>query len=273
LPKGETHLEREDFSGRYIHFGIREHGMGGIMNGMVLHGGLRPYGGTFLVFSDYMKPAIRLAALMEQPVIYVFTHDSIGLGEDGPTHQPIEHLIGLRAIPNLVVFRPAEAGETAVGWQLALQRKDGPTALVLTRQNLPTLTGTEEAARGGYILRDAENPAAILMGTGSEVHIALEAHSILAGEGIATRVVSLPSWEIFDQQSDSYRESVLPAAVQTRVSIEAAATLGWDRYLGSSGIAIGLDRFGESAPFEEIYQNLGLTAEAMVEAVKRIATN
>jgi transketolase len=245
------------------------------MNGMYLHGGIRPYGGTFLVFSDYMKPTIRLAALMGLPIIYVFTHDSIGLGEDGPTHQPIEQLIGLRAIPNLVVYRPAEAGETAVGWQVALQRKDGPTALVLTRQGLPTfdpnkLTPTSEAARGGYILSDADNPTAILMGSGSEVHIALKAQSLLAQEGIATRVVSMPSWELFEQQPAYYRESVLPAAIKARVSIEAAVTHGWERYTGSEGITIGLNRFGASAPYQEVYEHLGITAEAMVKAVKQL---
>jgi transketolase len=275
LPKGETHLEREDFSGRYIHFGIREHGMGGIMNGMSLHGGLRPYGGTFLIFSDYMKPTIRLAALMEQPVIYVFTHDSIGLGEDGPTHQPIEQLIGLRAIPNLVVFRPAEAGETAVGWQVALQRKDGPTALVLTRQGLPTfdenkLASTEGAYRGAYVLSEAENAAVILMGSGSEIHIALEAQSLLAEEGIAASVVSMPSWELFEAQDETYRESVLPAAIKARVSIEAAAPHGWERYTGRDGINIGLNRFGASAPYKEVYEQLGITAEAIVSAAKRL---
>ncbi len=272
-PKGETHLEREDFSGRYIHFGIREFGMGGMMNGMSLHGGIRPFGGTFLIFSDYMKHTIRLAALMEQPIIYVFTHDSIGLGEDGPTHQPIEQLIGLRAIPNLVVFRPAEAGETAIGWQVALERKHGPTALVLTRQGLPTLDRTKYgsasyARRGAYVLSDVDDPAVILIGTGSEVHIALEAQARLAEEGIGARVVSMPSWELFEQQPAHYRESVLPAAITARVSIEAAAPHGWERYTGSGGAIIGLNRYGASAPYEIVYERLGITAEAMVEAVK-----
>jgi transketolase len=222
-----------------------------------------------------MKPTIRLAALLGLPIIYVFTHDSIGLGEDGPTHQPIEQLIGLRAIPNLVVYRPAEAGETAVGWQVALQRKDGPTALVLTRQGLPTfdpakLTPTSEAARGAYILSDVDNPTAILMGSGSEVHIALEAQSLLAQEGIAARVVSMPSWELFEQQPAHYRESVLPTAIKARVSIEAAVTHGWNRYTGSDGITIGLNRFGASAPYQEVYEHLGITAEAMVEVVKQL---
>jgi transketolase len=245
------------------------------MNGMSLHGGIRPFGGTFLIFSDYMKHTIRLAALMEQPVIYVFTHDSIGLGEDGPTHQPVEQLIGLRAIPNLVVFRPADAGETAVGWQVALTRKHGPTALVLTRQGLPTLdpeklTPTTHASYGGYVLSDAENPELILIGTGSEVHIALEAQSLLAGEGIAARVVSLPSWELFEQQPAYYKESVLPANIKARVSIEAAAPHGWERYTGLDGAIIGLNRFGASAPYEEVYEGLGITAEAMVEAAKHV---
>jgi transketolase len=222
-----------------------------------------------------MKHTIRLAALMEQPVIYVFTHDSIGLGEDGPTHQPIEQLIGLRAIPNLVVFRPAEAGETAVGWQVALTRKHGPTALVLTRQGLPTfdpakLTPTANAARGAYILSDVDDPAVILIGTGSEVHIALEAQSLLAEEGIGARVVSMPSWDLFEQQPAHYRDSVLPPAIKARVSIDAAATHGWERYTGSNGATIGLSRFGASAPFEEVYEQLGITAEAMVEAAKRL---
>jgi transketolase len=278
LPKGETHLEKEDFSGRYIHFGIREHGMGGIMNGMYQHGGLRPYGGTFLVFSDYMKPTIRLAALMELPIIYVFTHDSIGLGEDGPTHQPIEQLIGLRAIPNLVVIRPAEATETAVAWQAAIQRKDGPTALVLTRQGLPTfdrnqLAPSDDAFRGAYVLNDVENPAAILMASGSEVHIALEAQTQLAADGINARVVSMPSWELFEEQPGWYKESVLPAAIKARVSIEAAATHGWERYTGLNGVSIGLNRFGASAPYETIYEKLGITAEAMVEAVQTLLNN
>ncbi|MGW8317596.1 MAG: transketolase [Candidatus Promineifilaceae bacterium] len=271
LPKGISHLTHDDFSGRYIHYGIREHGMGGILSGMALHGGVRPYGGTFLVFSDYMRPTIRLAALMGLPVIYVFTHDSIGLGEDGPTHQPIEQLMSLRLIPNMTVFRPADANETTIGWQVALGNKHGPTALILTRQKLPTLdrsryASADLAARGAYVLSDASDPAAILIGTGSEVHIALEAQGILAERSVAARVVSMPSWELFDAQTDDYRESVLPEVIQARVSIEAGARIGWERYVGRGGTIIGLERFGASAPYEEIYQHLGLTAAAVAEA-------
>ncbi|HSM57675.1 MAG TPA: transketolase [Candidatus Sulfomarinibacteraceae bacterium] len=272
---GITHLTRDDFSGRYIHYGIREHGMGAAMNGMVLHGGLRPYGGTFLIFSDYMRPTIRLAAMMGLPVIYVFTHDSIGLGEDGPTHQPIEQLPSLRAIPNLVTFRPADATETTVGWRVALQRREGPTALVLTRQKLETLdrapdggryAPAEEAARGAYVISDADDARAILIGTGSEVHLALAAQELLAQEGVAARVVSMPSWELFAAQPKAYRHSVLPPAITARVAVEAAARLGWERYVGDNGCVVGLDRFGASAPYEEIYEQLGLTAQAVAEA-------
>jgi transketolase len=260
-----------DFSGRYFHFGIREHGMSGILTGMTLHGGIRGYGGTFLIFSDYLRPTMRLAAMIGVPVIYVFTHDSIGLGEDGPTHQPIEHLMSLRAIPNLTIFRPADAYETTAAWLVALERKTGPTALVLSRQNLPVLEAesAEKAMKGAYVLRDAENPPVILIGTGSEVHIAVEAHDLLAKVGIASRVVSMPSWELFEAQPAAYRDSVLPPTITARVSIEAGATLGWPRYVGTSGESIGLDRFGASAPYEQIYEHLGLTAEKMVETAKR----
>jgi transketolase len=271
-PKGKDYIRRGHFDGRYLYYGVREHGMGAIMNGLVQHGGVRPYGGTFLVFSDYMRGAIRLAALMEQPVIYVFTHDSIGLGEDGPTHQPIEHLMALRAIPNLTLFRPADASETAVGWQIALENKHGPTALVLTRQNLPTLPAeqTANARRGGYILRDADTPQALLIATGSEVQIALEAQRALAGMGIGARVVSMPSWELFAAQPRPYQTSVLAPHIKARVSIEAGVTLGWERFIGPNGRAIGLDRFGASAPYETLYRELGLTAEAVVTAVRQM---
>jgi len=271
-PQGARHVSRDDFSGRYIHFGIREHGMGGILNGMALHGGIRTFGGTFLVFSDYMRPTIRLAAMMGLPVVYVFTHDSIGLGEDGPTHQPIEQLMSLRLIPGLTVIRPAEATETAMAWQSALKNKQGPTALSLTRQGLETFDRTQlapakMAALGAYVLSDADDPAAILMASGSEVHIALEAQSLLSKKGIGARVVSMPSWELFESQPIEYRESVFPSHTTARVSMEAGVTLGWERYVGGDGTAIGIDRFGASAPFQEIYWNLGLTAEAMGEAV------
>jgi transketolase len=269
--KGEEDIRPDDFSGRYIRFGVREHGMAGILNGMALHGGIRPYGGTFLVFSDYMRPSIRLAALMGVAVIYVFTHDSIGLGEDGPTHQPVEHLMALRAIPNLTVIRPAEAGETAVAWRAALENADGPTALVLTRQNLPTIDrqtgGAADGVRqGAYVLRDVDEPQVILIGTGSEVQLALDAQKLLADKGVRARVVSLPSWELFAGQTAEYRHSVLPPHIKARVSIEAGTTFGWERYIGDEGIAIGLDHFGASAPYETIYRELGITAEAMAEA-------
>lgn len=270
--KGEKPLMRDDFSGRYLHFGVREHGMGAIMNGMALHGGVRPYGGTFLVFSDYMRPSIRLAAMMGAPVIYVFTHDSIGLGEDGPTHQPIEHLMSLRAIPNLTVIRPADAIETAEAWKLALEQKNGPVALILTRQAVPTLNHiqsqiTGSVAQGAYVIKHPVTPPqVILIGTGSEVAIALEAEKLLAEQGVAAQVVSMPSWELFAAQSAAYRDTVLPPHLKARVSIEAGATLGWERHIGESGKAIGLDRFGASAPYKTIYEKVGLTPEAMAEA-------
>ena len=273
--KGEAALTKEDFSGRYIHFGVREHAMGGMMNGMALHGGVRPYGGTFLVFSDYMRGAVRLSALMGEPVIYVFTHDSIGLGTDGPTHQPIEHLMALRAIPNLTVIRPADANETAVAWQAALQNQDDPTALILTRQGVPTFDRSQLAAadglmKGAYVLSDAENPQVLLLGTGSEVQFALEAQAKLAEQGVAARVVSMPSWELFAAQPSDYQASVLPPNVTARVSIEAGVPLGWERYLGFEGIAIGLNRYGASAPHKIIYEKLGITAEAVVEAAQSL---
>ncbi|WP_420632165.1 transketolase [Candidatus Leptofilum sp.] len=269
--KGEAALAKDDFSGRYIYFGVREHAMGGILNGMSLHGGIRPYGGTFLVFSDYMRGSVRLSALMGEPVIYVFTHDSIGLGTDGPTHQPVEHIMSLRAMPNMTVIRPADGAETAVAWRLALENKSGPTSLVLTRQGVPNLDRSKYAAaagaaKGAYVLSDAPNPQVLLLATGSEVQIALEAQEKLAEKGVAARVVSMPSWELFAAQDAAYQESVLPTSVTARVSIEAGVTLGWERYLGLSGTAIGLERYGASAPHKDIFQNLGLTADTMVEA-------
>jgi transketolase len=268
---GETHLTAEDFSGRYIYFGIREHGMGGILNGMALHGCVRPYGGTFLVFSDYMRPSIRLAALMGLPVIYVFTHDSIGLGEDGPTHQPVEHLMALRTIPNLTVIRPAEATETAAAWRAALENRHGPTALALTRHGVATFDPSRCApasglAKGAYLLNDPGDAQAILIGTGSEVQFALDAQELLAEEGVAARVVSMPSWELFEKQPADYRERIIPKAITARVAVEAGVTLGWERYVGSTGKAIGLDRFGASAPYQTLYQKLGVTAEAVAAA-------
>lgn len=273
--KGMTHLTRDDFSGRYIHYGIREHAMGAVMSGMALHGGVRPYGGTFLIFSDYMRPTMRLAGMMRLPVIYVFTHDSIGLGEDGPTHQPVEQLASLRAIVNLITIRPSDATETVEAWRVALQHTEGPTALVLTRQGLPTLDRSqlapaENLAHGAYVLSDAEDPQVILIGTGSEVHVALDAQEILAQEGIAARVVSMPSWELFEAQPLAYRESVLPPAITVRVAVEAAGKLGWDRYVGPQGTVVGLARYGASAPYQEIYEHYGITGEAVALAAKAL---
>jgi len=272
--KGHTVFSPENRTGNYIHYGVREHTMGAIMNGMALHGTVRPFGGTFLVFADYCKPAIRLAALMKQPAIYVFTHDSIGLGEDGPTHQPIEHLASLRSIPNVVVLRPADANETAIAWRIALERMDGPTALVLTRQNLPEIARTSANAReftekGAYVLAESLNgkPDAILLATGSEVSIAYQAWKELTESGKAVRLISMPSWELFDKQDSAYRESVLPKSVTKRVAIEAAATFGWHKYIGSEGKVIGLDRFGESAPYEVLYREFGLTSDAVIKAL------
>jgi transketolase len=259
-----------DYAGRYVHWGIREHAMAAAMNGMALHGGLRAYAGTFLVFSDYMRPAIRLAALMRQPVVHVFTHDSIGLGEDGPTHQPVEHLASLRAIPNLHVFRPADAIETLECWALAVARADGPSALALSRQGLPTLRdgGAEnQCARGGYVLAEADGTRrATLIATGSEVALAMEARAKLQAEGIPAAVVSLPCWELFAAQDPLYQASTLGAAL--RVGIEAASGFGWERWLGMSGVFIGMGSFGASAPYEQLYQHFGITAEAVVAAVK-----
>ncbi|WP_031460942.1 transketolase [Chloroflexus sp. MS-G] len=272
--EGFGSISGDNFQARNLHFGVREHAMGAILNGMALHGGIIPYGGTFLVFSDYMRPSIRLAALMKLRVIYVFTHDSIGVGEDGPTHQPVEHLVALRAIPNVLVVRPADANEVAMAWRLALQRTDGPTAIILSRQNVPTLDrsglgAAEGVLRGGYILRDAESAQALIIATGSEVAVALAAADQLEAEGIAVRVVSMPCRELFDQQEAGYREKVLPSSIPVRVAIEAGRSLGWERYVGCEGTIIGVDRFGASAPFQRIYAEFGLTAERIVAAVKQ----
>ncbi len=262
------------YAGRNVHFGVREHGMGAILNGMAAHGGVRPYGATFLVFSDYMRPSVRLAALSELPVIYVWTHDSIALGEDGPTHQPVEHLPSLRAIPKMLVLRPADANETVEAWRVALRHTDGPVALVLSRQKLPVLdrTGRGSAsgvARGAYVLTEAPAPDVILIATGSEVSLVLEAHTRLGQEGIRSRVVSMPSWELFEAQPEAYRESVLPPSVRARVSVEAASPLGWERYAGNGGAILGLRRFGASAPGAIVMRNLGFTAENVVAMAKQ----
>jgi transketolase len=263
------------YGGRNLHFGVREHGMGAALNGMSASK-LLPFGGTFFNFSDYMRPTIRLAALMEIPVIYVYTHDSIGLGEDGPTHQPIEQLPALRAIPNLTLIRPGDANETVQAWKLAVQVKHGPTALVLTRQAVPTLDRSKYApaagvAKGAYVLADAPGgkPDVILIASGSEVSICVEAYEKLKSEGIQARVVSMPSWEIFEKQDESYKQSVLPAAVTARVSVEMAATLGWERYVGLKGQMIGMHRFGASAPWKDLQKRFGFTPDVVVAAARK----
>jgi transketolase len=264
-------------AGRNLRFGVREHAMGSICNGMAYHGGLRPFASTFFVFSDYMRPAVRLAALNRQPVVYVWTHDSIGLGEDGPTHQPVEHLMSLRAMPHLHVFRPADANETVAGWRHAMTRPGGeaggPVALVLSRQDLPVVTapGAPGAERGAYVLAEADGGAAqaVILATGSEVAVALAARRELADAGIAVRVVSMPCWELFAAQDEAYRAAVLPAGVP-RVSVEAGVTLGWREWIGERGVAIGVDRFGASAPGEELLAQLGITPAAVVAAVRAV---
>lgn len=278
---GSPFLAPGDYSGRNIHFGVREHGMAGILNGMALHGGVIPYGGTFLVFSDYARPSMRLAALMGIRVIYVMTHDSIGLGEDGPTHQPIEHLAALRAIPNMTVIRPADANETIYAWIAALQNTQGPTVLALTRQNLPVYDraaeGLGEASgllRGGYVFFEQAEDGLdlVLISTGSEVDIAYQAAKALAAEGVGVRVVSLPSWELFQKQEEAYRQQVLPPGVP-RLAIEAATPFGWERWVGndkSRGDIIGIDHFGASAPYQRIYQEFGLTPERLAERARQL---
>jgi transketolase len=257
--------------GRVLHFGVREHAMGAALVGMNLHSRLIPFGGTFMTFADYVKPAIRLAAISQAQAIFVFTHDSIGVGEDGPTHQPIEHLAMLRAIPNLYVFRPADAHETREAWRIAIQRRTGPTALALTRQKLPLIdrakfAPAEMARRGGYILAEADHaaPALILLATGSEVALALAAREALQAAGIPTRVVSLPCWELFDEQAPAYRAQVLPPSVTARLALEAGASLGWHRYVGLAGDTLTLDRFGASAPAADVFRELGFTVENIV---------
>jgi len=259
------------YKGRYIHYGVREHAMAAAMNGLALHGGFIPYGGTFLVFSDYCRPAIRLAALMEQRVIHVMTHDSIGLGEDGPTHQPVEHLSALRVIPNVKVFRPADAVETAECWELALNNSGGPSILALSRQNLPTVRADfaeNKSARGAYILSEAKaTPQVVIMATGSEVAIALETQTLLSEIGVAARVVSAPCLELFAAQDAKYRAEVLPAGA-LRVAIEAASQMSWDKYLGEHGLFCGMEGFGASGPYEELYKHFGLTAPAIMTKIK-----
>ncbi len=270
---GDLSADKPD--GRIVHFGVREHGMAGVLNGLALHGGIRPFGGTFLIFSDYMRPSIRLAALMGLPVTYVFTHDSIGLGEDGPTHQPIEQLMSLRSMPDLLDLRPADAAETAVAWQIAMERSEGPTWLSLTRQGVPHLDRTvfasaEEARKGAYVLVEASGsaPEVVLIASGSEVGIALEAKENLEAEGTATRVVSMPSWFLFAQQDQAYRDLVLPPDVGVRVAVEAGSTFGWARWVGAAGTVVGIDHFGASAPAETLYERFGVTTEEVVAAAR-----
>ena len=262
----------DDFSGRFIHYGVREHGMAAAMNGMALHGGILPYSGTFLAFADYCRPAIRLAALMNQRVIHVMTHDSIGLGEDGPTHQPVEHLASLRAMPNLYVFRPCDGVETAECWQLAVEAKETPSVLALTRQNLATLRTENKSenlcAKGAYVLRESAKQAMVtLFATGSEVEIAVEAAAALEREGVGARVVSVPCFELFEEQTESYQSSVIGSA-PVRIAIEAAIRMGWDRFIGTDGAFIGMTGFGASAPYKELYEHFGITAEAAVAAAR-----
>jgi transketolase len=259
-----------------MHFGVREHAMGSIAGGMAIHGGVIPYTATFLVFADYMRPPMRLAALMGLPVTYVFTHDSVAVGEDGPTHQPVEHLLSLRAIPNLTVIRPGDSHETAQAWRAAIERTDGPTALIFTRQGLPVLDqeecgSAEGLHQGGYVLLDADSaPEVILIGTGSETSMALAAGRVLGERGIKARVVSMPSWELFDAQPQAYRDSVLPPSVTARVSVEAGVTMGWERYVGLSGKMVGIDHFGASAPYQRVYEEFGLTSEHVIAAAEAL---
>jgi transketolase len=269
--KDQPDVKPGAYNGRYVRYGVREHGMATLMNGMALHGGLIPYAGTFMQFADYSRPAIRLAALMKQRVVHVLTHDSIGLGEDGPTHQPVEHLAALRAIPNLLVFRPADAVETAECWELALKNKTGPSAMALTRQNVPSLrtaAGVNLSAKGAYVLFEATGKRKVtLLATGSEVSLAAEARAILEKDGIGTAVVSMPCWELFEAQSDDYRAGVLGQKT-VRIGVEAAARLGWDRWVGKKGAFIGMPGFGESAPYQELYKHFGITVDAVVKAAK-----
>jgi len=269
---GAMAFSPDDYAGRYIHFGIREHGMGAILNGMAVHGGIMPFGGTFLVFSDYMRGSIRLAALMRAHVIYVYTHDSIGLGEDGPTHQSVEHVSSLRLIPNMSVWRPCDTVETAVAWRHALERRDGPTCLVLTRQNSAFQKRTAEQraaiARGGYVLAPAARAErVILIATGSEVELAMKARELLAAEGIGARVVSMPCTSLFDSQDAAWRSAVLPRGLP-RVSVEAGVTDYWRKYVGLEGGVVGIDRFGESAPARDAFEYFGITAANVARVAK-----
>jgi transketolase len=273
---GVRNFDPGDYAGRYIHFGIREHAMGAILNGMSLHGGIIPFGGTFLIFSDYMRPPIRLAGLMGRHVIYVYTHDSVGLGEDGPTHQPVEQLSALRCIPNLTVIRPGDANETAEAWRTAIRHTGGPVALVLSRQKLGYIDRERYAsaagvARGAYVLADAPGgpPQVVLLASGSEVSLILEAQIQLSAAGIRARAVSAPSLELFAAETPAYRDGVLPPGAP-RVAVEAAHPMSWYRWVGSNGVVLGIERFGASAPFQRIYQELGLTVSHVVDAASSL---
>jgi len=276
--KGAEDFQKTCRAGRYIRYGVREHAMGAIMNGIAVSDLLRPYGATFLVFADYMRPAIRVAAMSGYPTIFIFTHDSIGLGEDGPTHQPVEQLASLRAIPNLVVIRPADACETVYAWKYALQHRDGPVTIALTRQGLPILDqnkypSAENLEKGAYILIKQDGPDVLLIATGSEVHLAIQAHQQLADQGIKAQVISMPSWELFEKQSQQYRDTVLPPKVTARVGIEAAVSQGWEKWLGDNGIFIGLSSFGASAPGKVCLEKFGITTENIVTAAKKVIAN
>ena len=264
---GVPAFQKDSNAGRNFHFGVREHAMGAALNGMAVFGGVIPYGATFLVFADYVRPAVRLAALSHIPSIFIFTHDSVGLGEDGPTHQPIEQLTSLRIIPNLVVIRPADANETAQAWKVAIERRNGPTVLALTRQNLPTLESSAQVEKGAYVLKDFGSPEMILMASGSEVSLVLDAAQKLADEGRGVRVVSFPSWELFEKQDEAYRESVLPKNIQKRLAVEAGAGIGWERYAKS---VISIERYGASAPAKIIFEKFGFTVENVVAKAKEL---
>ncbi|HLR66231.1 transketolase [Virgibacillus alimentarius] len=275
--KNEEDFSRKNYAGRNVWFGVREHAMGAALNGMALHGGLKVYAGTFFVFSDYLRPAIRLSSIMHTPVTYVFTHDSIAVGEDGPTHEPVEHLASLRAMPGLSLIRPADGNETQAAWRLALESKDQPTALVLTRQGLPTLEGTKELAyegvkKGGYVISkgDKETPDALLLATGSEVQLAVASQKALKEKGIDVNVVSIPSWDRFNAQDDSYKDQVIPRNVKKRVAIEMASSFGWERYVGDSGKVLGIDKFGASAKGEKVIEEYGFTVENVVKHVESL---
>jgi transketolase len=273
--KGASDFSIDNRLGRYIRYGVREHGMGAIMNGIAVSNLVIPYGATFFAFTDYMRPPIRLAALSRYPTIFIYTHESIGLGEDGPTHQAVEHFASLRAMPGLTVIRPADANETAAAWKFALEHRQGPVMLALTRQKLPVLDQTkypsaENLYKGAYVLVSAPEPRVLLIATGSEVQLALKAHAQLDNEGVASRVISMPSWELFDAQPAAYREQVLPPSVQARVGVEAGVKMGWEKYLGPRGEFIGMSTFGASAPANVAFEKFGITVDRVVDAARKV---